>query len=113
MLKGSKEEEYDFDPTKRPDADVLDRAYDYVFKIFTLMMEEVKPYNFVLEGRSDFAGKIKEARSPESKHSLLLNQRLKKHLLKGFAARQPQSEDEEPELTVQDAFAKSNKSNGL
>ena len=35
MLKGSKEEEYDFDPILLDRADVLDRAYDYVSKIFT------------------------------------------------------------------------------
>ena len=110
MLKGSKQEEYDFDPTKRPDADVLDDAYDYVKKIWELMMNEVKPYNFVLEGRSDFGKKVQEARSPDSNHSLLFKPAAQEAFVKGIlAACQPQSDDEEPELTVQEAFKKSNK----
>ena len=110
MLKGSKEEEYDFDPTKRPDADVLDKAYDYVKKIWELMMNEVKPYNFVLEGRSDFGKKVQEARSPDSNHSLLFKPAAQEAFVKGvLAACQPQSDEDEPELTVQEAFKKSNK----
>ena len=110
MLKGSKQEEYDFDPTKRPDADVLDDAYDYVKKIWELMMNEVKPYNFVLEGRSDFGKKVQEARSPDSNHSLLFKPAAQEAFVKGvLAACQPQSDEDEPELTVEEAFKKSNK----
>jgi|TARA_Y100000294_G_scaffold126987_1_gene118447 DNA sulfur modification protein DndB len=110
MLKGSKEDEYDFDPTTRPPDEILDRAYTYISKTWKLMMSEVKAYNFVVENRSDFVEKVKDARKFGSPNSLLFKPAAQQAFVQGIlAACTPQEEDEDPELTVQDAFKKSNK----
>lgn len=110
MLKGSKVPEYDFEPTTRPRAEDLDHAYNYVSEIWKLMMTEVKPYNFVLENGSDFSEKVQEARSPDSNNSLLFKPAAQEAFVKGvLAACQPQADDDEPELTIQEAFKRSNK----
>ena len=61
MLKGSKEDDYDFDPTIRPSEEILDRAYDYVRSMWSLILSEIKAYNFVTENRSDFSDKVKRS----------------------------------------------------
>jgi len=110
MLKGSKVEEYDFDPTMRPSDEILDRAYAYISKIWKLIMSEVKAYNFVVENRSDLGEKIIEARNAASPNSLLFKPAAQQAFVKGIlAACTPQAENEEPELTIQEALKKSNK----
>ena len=109
MLKGSKEDDYDFDPTIRPPNEILDRAYDYVRSMWSLILSEVKAYNFVTENRSDFSDKVKEARKPEALNSLLFKPAAQEAFVKGIlTACEPQSA-EDPELTVQEALQKSNK----
>jgi len=109
MLKGSKEDDYDFDPTIRPSGEILDRAYDYVRSMWSLILSEVKAYNFVTENRSDFSDKVKEARKAEALNSLLFKPAAQEAFVKGIlTACEPQS-GEDPELTVQEALQKSNK----
>ena len=109
MLKGSKEDDYDFDPTIRPPSEILDRAYDYVRSMWSLILSEVKAYNFVTENRSDFSDKVKEARKAEAPNSLLFKPAAQEAFVKGIlTACEPQS-GEDPELTVQEALQKSNK----
>ena len=109
MLKGSKEDDYDFDPTIRPPSEILDRAYDYVRSMWSLILSEVKAYNFVTENRSDFSDKVKEARKAEALNSLLFKPAAQEAFVKGIlTACEPQS-GEDPELTVQEALHKSNK----
>jgi len=111
MLKGSKEDDYDFDPTIRPSSEILDRAYDYVRSMWSLILSEVKAYNFVTENRSDFNDKVKEARKAEALNSLLFKPAAQEAFVKGIlTACEPQS-GEDPELTVQEALHKSNKIN--
>ena len=110
MLKGSKEEDYDFDPTIRPPNEILDRAYEYVSSMWKLILVEVNAYKFVTENRSDFSNKVREARKPESLNSLLFKPAAQEAFVKGIlTACEPQSEEDNPELTVQDALRKSNK----
>jgi|ETNmetMinimDraft_2_1059921.scaffolds.fasta_scaffold12954_2 DNA sulfur modification protein DndB len=110
LLKGSKKEEYEFDPQLRPSDDTLEDAYKYVSNVWKLILQEVKPYKFISEDRSDFNDKIKEARKPESPHSLLFKPAAQQAFVQGIlAACTPQSEDEEPELSIQEALKKSNK----
>jgi DNA sulfur modification protein DndB len=112
MLKESKEDEYDFDPTIRPSDEILDRAYNYASNMWKLILEEVTAYSFVTENRSDFAEKVKEARKPESSNSLLFKPAAQEAFVKGIlAACQPQFDEDDPELTVQEALKKSNKIN--
>ena len=94
MLKGSKEEDYDFDPTIRPSNEVLDRAYEYVSSMWKLILDEVSAYKFVTENRSDFSNKVREARKPESLNSLLFKPAAQEAFVKGIlTACEPQNEE--------------------
>ena len=73
--------------------------------MWKLILNEVHAYSFVTEDRSDFGDKVKQARKPESKNSLLFKPAAQVAFVKGILATcQPQKEDNEPEFVVKDAL---------